>query len=148
MFAKDETQLTIFNTLAMRYQDEAYTLAYYLLGEDSRAAEATQAAFTHLYRRGKLRADGFRVEILRQILLDCRPAQRKFGGLRVNGPPSSDPQSRPILLLKEGERSAVVLVDVLGLEYAAAAQVLGCSIKQLGKLLALARLNLIRHGGC
>ncbi len=144
-----DSGLITFNTLALQTQDEAYTLAYYLLGNESGAERATQAAFDQLYRRARLPANRFRLEVLRQVMASC---QQQNQGLRkriVRTAAQTFPDSGgtealfgKLLDLKDGERGVLVLVDVLGLDYEQAAQVLGSSRKQVGKLLAQARINL------
>lgn len=137
-----ETRLSAFNTLAARCQDEAYTLAFYLLGDDARAAEATQAAFADLYRRAQPRPEDFRVEVLRRVIAHSDRAESsitKRGLVKVSG---RDALHHEILSLKTNERWAIVLVDVLGLRYEEAARVLGCSTKQINQWLTQARLNL------
>ncbi len=144
MLATTDTRLTTFNTLALHYQDDAYTLAYYLLGDESCAERATQAAFNRLYQFTGLRFERFRLEVLRRVLEYCQQkvpmsyravfhkAVRAVVGDR-------DGTLRKLMALKAGERSVVVLVDVLGLDYEETAQVMGSSKKQVSRLLAQAR---------
>ena len=145
-----DTKLATFNTLALQTQDEAYTLAYYLLGDERHAERATQAAFDQLYRSARLQADRFRFEVLRGVLDCCRrmisimpsrAGQQAYLRLKAN----RDATFEKLLSLNDNERSVVVLVDVLGLDYEAAAEVLGSSKKQVSSLLAQARLNLSRR---
>ncbi len=147
MLATMDSRLTQFNTLALHYQDDAYTLAYYLLGDEKSAERATQAAFDHLYQSAGLRFERFGTEVLRRVLEHCQKnmapsyqtvlhtAVRMVAG-------SQDSMLSKLLALKNGERSVVILVDVLGLDYEEAAQVMGSSKKQVGHLLAQARLKL------
>lgn len=126
-----------FNALALRYQDEAYTLAFYLLGQDALAAEATQAAFARVYQLRNLPADRFHLDILRAVLAGAQelPAVgRSFT--------AADDLMRRLLALPFDERSALALVDVLGLGYDLAADVLGWSQKSLAGCLGRARLGL------
>lgn len=142
-----QTQITTFNTLAMQTQDDAYTLAYYLLGDERHAERATQAAYDALFRQARLQTDQFRFEVLRRVL-DC--SQRLMRLMPRRGIPrtgahkkaQTDSTFEKLTTLNHGERSVVVLVDVLGLDYEEAAQVLGSSRKQVSRLLAQARLNL------
>jgi DNA-directed RNA polymerase specialized sigma24 family protein len=137
MHAMGQTRLSAFNSMALRYQDEAYTLAYYLIGDEKRAAEATQAAFARLYRRANASLDQFRLEVLRWVISTSRPANA------IQVPVTGRAElSQQLLKLNARERSAVVLVDVLGLNYDQASRVLGCSVKETGRLLAQARINI------
>ena len=136
MSTRTDARLITFNNLAVRFQDEAYTLAYYLLGDENRAAETTQDAFARLYQRAGLRLDKFRLEIFRWVLAH---AHSRSGVL--SRATARDELSRDLLRLNERERSVVVLIDVMGLSYDEAAEVLDCSKKQVGQLLALARIH-------
>jgi len=142
-----DSRLVAFNTLALQTQDEAYTLAYYMLGDERGAEKATQSAFNHLFKHGQLQAGRFRLEVLRGILASC---QSRSGSLLVLPKTSAAAESRDdlswkLLGLQENERAVVILVDVLGLNYIEAAHVLGGSKKQVCKLLAQARLKLGRN---
>jgi DNA-directed RNA polymerase specialized sigma24 family protein len=140
MIRNADIQLTSMNRLAEQFQDEAFTLAYYLLGDEIQAAQATQGAFAHLYQHAQGRMDQIRFEVLRWVLQHCRKAGMQFAHLTT-----SEEIVRQLLFLKEDQRSVIVLVDVLDLDYAEAAQVLHCSRKQIGKLLAQGRLSLTRQ---
>lgn len=147
------SQLDTFNHLAGYYQDDAFTLAYYLLGDEARALEVVDTAFSHLYRRmgrevaDRRSADQFRLEVLHHIFAICFEEQKMSSNVGWAGARALEALCRQLLNLKEKERAAVVLVDVLGLTYDEAAQVMGCWKKQLGKLLAQARLSLSREPG-
>lgn len=143
MIAPAELRLSHFNTLAIQYQDDVYTLAYYLLGDEDQASEATQAAFLQVYRRVGVRPDQVRLSALRWVLLQAQQ-QRRVGENQLNGS-TQDPLLRQLASLKEDEASVLILVDMLGLNYDEAAQVLGCSKKQVGKLLTHARIVLSKY---
>jgi len=142
-----DPQLITFNTLALQTQDDAYTLAYYLLGDERHAERATQAAFDQLYQRPRLPAGLFRLEVLRRVvacsqriisILPNRGVGRASQRMRA----TRDATLEKLQALDGVERSVLVLVDVLGLDYQEAAQVLGSSKKQVSRMLAQARLNL------
>lgn len=141
MAATTDKQLVMFNTLALQIQDEAYTLAYYLLGDENRAAEAIQVAFARLYQRPGLKFATFRRDVFQRVLLQCRAMS---SGVRVHlgKAGARDQVTDNLLQLNDRERAVAVLVDVLGLTYDEAASVLGCTKKETGRLLAQARLNL------
>ena len=137
--ASVETVLPSFNKLALHYQDEVFTLAYYLLGDEARAAEAAARTFESLYRPEFLfRPERFRLEALRGMLLQCR----QKSGLSVGRAAGQEGWVQRLALLAQAEREAVVLVDVLSLSYDEAALVLACSRKQITRLLAQARFHL------
>jgi DNA-directed RNA polymerase specialized sigma24 family protein len=139
MHATLESQLTRFNAMAMRYQDDAYTFAYYLLGDDGCAARVTGTAFARVSRQRKLEPANFRADILRMVLESCHAERIPVSGSRVVGDLTGKLQH-----LSFDERSAVVLVDVLGCSYDEAASVLDCSTRQVMRLLTRGRLSLGR----
>lgn len=136
MLANADVRLESFNTLALSLQDDAYTLAYYLTGDEASAAEVTQTAFENLYRRSGHPTEQIRISVLRWILENAR--EEPYASSQAI---SRDPQSRQLLDLPAYERAVAVLIDVLGYGYVSAAQVLGTSKKQTGRLLARARLH-------
>jgi DNA-directed RNA polymerase specialized sigma24 family protein len=133
-------QQKITLSLTLKYQDEAYTLAYYFLGDERRAVEAVQAAFESVRWRQGVTPDRFRREVFRSVLSASRSRER-FASI----PAAQDDLSCCLTRLEQEERSALVLVDVLGMQYAEAREVLGVSQKQLGKLVALGRMDLARQ---
>lgn len=137
-----QTRLATFNTLAASYQDEAYTLAFYLLGDEDRATEATRVAFSRLYEQLGTKLENFRTEALRWVVSVSRQSVPLFARALASKPLDSSGLIGRLLALSENERCAVVLVDILGLRYEEAAQVLGSSRKQVGSWVAQARLNL------
>lgn len=147
------SQLDTFNHLAANYQDDAFTLAFYLLGDEAHALEVAETAFARLYQRlsrevaDPRSADQFRMEMLHQVFTICCEEQGMSANMGWAGARVLDALCRQLLHLKQKERAAVILVDVLGLTYAEAAQVMGCWQKQLGKLLTQARVGLSREPG-
>jgi DNA-directed RNA polymerase specialized sigma24 family protein len=137
MSATAEMQITTFNTLAMRFQDDAYTLAYYLLADETRAAQATEAAFVRLYRWPGLRTDQFRLQILRKVVASSRKAG---GSLSMSR--QGEPLSVQMQRLNFEERAAAVLVDVLALSYEDTASAMDTTREQVARLLAQARIAL------
>lgn len=124
--------------LALQMQDEAYTFAYYLLGDEGAAEAATQAAFTNLLRKGAMRAEQFRQDVLRGVLA----GSRRFAiPVTSNANAPREDLTLALLNLPAEQRSALVLVDVLGLNYDDAASILGCSRKQFAHLLAQGRMK-------
>lgn len=127
------------NMLTLRFQDEAYTLAYYMLGNDELASEVTQKAFAGMYENFSLRMDAFKQAAMRNVLAGCRSAEMK-----ADPAATRDALNHRLLRLNTDARSAVVLVDILGLCYDEAGHILGCTQKQVGQLLAQARASLSR----
>lgn len=135
-----------FGRIAGAYQDQAYTLAFYLLGDASAAEGAAQAAFLAARRR-MIRSDRnrLRLDLFREILRACSAAQN---GARPSpgggaGNATGEEKLRGCLAgLPFEYRCALVLVDVAGLDYAEAAAVIGRPVAALQKRLALARVRL------
>ncbi len=125
-----EAHLSAFNQQVLQQQEDAYTLAFYLLGSAEAAAQAVQTAVVQTYQR-----DGHgsaRLNLLRAVLKNCLgPAIPVTGG---------DALTRGILALPQDERRTMLLVDVLGLSYVEAAQVLGTSTGRVSQWLTGARL--------
>ena len=133
--------LATYNSLVLACQDEAFTLAAYLLGDDRAADAAVQEAVTGAYRR-YLRApeSSVRLLILQQVLARCG----RSACARPVGPVEG------VHDLAVRERHALLLVDMLGLSYGEAGEVLGCSRDQVARRLARARIRIgerARQGG-
>lgn len=129
--------LTLFNQQILQCQDDAYTLAWYLLGDEAQAEAVMQAAAERAYHCFSARRANCRLQILGQVVDQCRG--------RV--PSGSGPEEAGVFAglrsLAEPERAALVLVDVLGLSYGDAAWVMGRSLKETGRLLAQARRKIM-----
>lgn len=132
-----ETQQHTPSILVQRLQDDAYTLAYYLLGSERLAEAATEASFASLNRGKAQHFDGLRRDVIRAVLTRCKQEGISVTGRRGTGDISSLLQKIAI-----DERSVVVLVDVLGLSYDEAAILLDRPKKHIMRLLAQARLHL------
>jgi DNA-directed RNA polymerase specialized sigma24 family protein len=137
-----DTQETTFESLVLHHQDEVFTLAYYILGDEERAVQAVQMAIQLVLRKSMNRAGRVRLELLRQTLWQARKVR---AGIAVQPKLAGDPLCARLALLTENERTAAVLVDVLGLSYNDAARVLDCTPRQAGKFLAQARLTISRQ---
>ncbi len=138
-----EGDRTAFAQLMEHYQSACYGLAWRLLGDADRAADATQDAFVHAYtairsyRGGVFRSWLLRItanasyDILRRQ--QRRPAgplpDPEEGAPELPDPSAVDPNAeatrselyrhldRALRLLPPDQRSAVVLCDVYGMDY-------------------------------
>jgi RNA polymerase sigma-70 factor (ECF subfamily) len=136
-----------FQRLAVQHQDFAYTLAYYLLGDEQAAASSVQSAFQVAYRESSsFRHGSFRGWLLQRVLAAClvrlaassrKPARLPTvsSGVYVDLP-------RRLLALPVECRAVIILVDLLGMNYEEAAQVAGCSPRAVGFRLARARARM------
>ncbi len=167
--------LDAFNRLVLAYQDQAYRVAYRLLGDPDAAADATQEAFLKAYRGLRtFRAGNFRAWLLRIVTNTCydalrrqrrRPSVSLDASLEEGGPgeaaawlrdpnPAANPETyaenRALAAALEAclqglppdFRAVAVLVDVEGLDYPTAAQVLAVPVGTVKSRLARARARL------
>lgn len=144
--------LDAFNLLVDRYERQAYSLALRTLGDPDAAADAAQDAFISAWQNLKhLKGQNFRAWLLRIVINGCydslrarkrRPAQSLDQMLHDEEAPLElpDPAASPedealrlelqraiqrgLETLPEDQRLALILVDVQGLDYEAAAQIL------------------------
>ena len=124
-------RLSAFNQQILQQQEEAYTLAYYLLGSAEAASQAVQTAVLQCYQQTS-RGGSQRLSLLRTVLKNSLAASIPVTGV--------DPLTRGILALPQEERRTVLLVDVLGLSYVEAAQVLGTNTSRVSQWLTGGRL--------
>lgn len=131
----DRTSMNLqaFNHLILQHQDEAYTLAVHLMGDELLAEETLEKAVAALYNGQRRLPGDFRMEILRQVTRAC------LQGGRIAGPRHL---ARILAGLSDEEKAALVLVDCLGLDYADAAAILGKTPANLATSLAQARYKM------
>jgi len=128
------TQLDDFNRQVLLCQDDAFTLACDLLGDEQEAAEVARQAFEHVFRH-KSRGISIRLAAMRRIVEDClriAPSSRKANDLLVS-------------LLPEPELLTLYLADHLLLSHAETAIVLRCSQDRIARCLALARWKIANY---
>jgi RNA polymerase sigma-70 factor (ECF subfamily) len=139
--------LPAINRLVRQHQDMVYNLAYRLLGDETAAAIATEAAFVTAMRelRG-YRAGPFGVWVLRWLVQACQPGLvRSYAHSAAVAAPAGAAGQSPVPLahclaaLPPPQRLVVALVDIAGLDYTQAAAVLGQAPAQLTRDLAAAR---------
>ena len=132
------SHLQAFNALILAYQDEAFTLACYLLSDEERASEVVQDACRETYQASCDRQTPVRSDILHRVVRSCLAlAGRSNGSSAV-----ADARRHNLALLPMDQRVLVVLVDVLGLDYCEAAQVLHKSTPFVRRKLAKGRARL------
>jgi RNA polymerase sigma-70 factor (ECF subfamily) len=171
IFEAKRGDLDAFNRLVLLYQDQAYNLAFRLLGDDPSAQDATQIAFINSYQAIKsFRGGSFRAWILRILTNACydelRRQKRKptedlnpvetESGEELEDPAwlSDDSQSpeehvtqqelekaiqKCLGALPEEFRTVIVLVDVQGMDYQEASEVVKSPLGTIRSRLARAR---------
>lgn len=168
--AKDG-DVNAFNTLVLHYQDLAYSVAYRVMGDPDRAADATQDAFIkayqklHLFREGNFKAWLMRVVTNRCYDLLKASKRRPQSSLEELTEENESPgwiadtnETRPesaqmraemasaiqrcLNNLPDDQRVVAVLCDVEGYDYAAAAEIANASLGTVKSRLNRARKKL------
>jgi DNA-directed RNA polymerase specialized sigma24 family protein len=138
MFAQKYTNLNDYNQLVLQHQEEAYTLAFYTLGDERQACETVQNAISDAFHHPS--GNNFHLRLLRRVTQLCFQMQVNTIDLSVV------PEIvRRLSALPLQERLALVLVDILGLNYAQAAMVCHQTKSQISHLLAQGRVHLLAH---
>jgi DNA-directed RNA polymerase specialized sigma24 family protein len=130
------SNLTDFNHLVIQHQEEAYTLAFYTLGDERQACETVQVAITNAFQHPA--ESNLYLGILRRITQLC--AQMPAHAIDLNIVPEI---VRKLSNLPIQERLALILVDILELNYAQAAMVCRLSKPQICRLLTQGRVHLL-----
>jgi len=125
--------LSLFNQQVLQCQDDAYTLAWYLLGDETEAEAVMQSAVQATFHCFSSNRSDCRLLILEQVVEHCW--RRKPAACS-----SAEPGiSYDIHFLTQHERVVLVLIDVLGLDYPGASFITGMPLEKIGSLLAHAR---------
>ncbi len=118
-----------FNSLILHYQDMAFSIAYRMMGDTQRAADATQDAFLTAFRRLETYLGGnFKAWLMKIVTNTCYDALRyekrrpatAFDDLTPDGmndePPIPDPTPTPEQHLQTAELSQAIqqCIDALG----------------------------------
>lgn len=170
--AAKKGDLSAFNQLVLRYQSQAYNVAYRLLGNRDAAADATQEAFLKAYQRlHQLRGNTFRPWLLRIVTNTCYDMLRQYARRPTQSlePAEEDdepdrlarwqsPEASPeeialrheihrviqegLLTLSPEHRAVVVLSDIEGLNYEEIAQALNVPVGTVKSRLSRARARL------
>jgi len=160
-------ELAAFNQLVLTYQDQAYNVAYRLLGDSDSAADAVQESFLKVYRRvDQYRGGSFRAWVLRIVTNTCydslRTNRRHIAG-RLDSdtlPPERDKRlsdlrasphdqavrrelglllTRAIMQLPPEQRAVLVMCDIEGFEYHEVAMMTGLALGTVKSRLSRAR---------
>ena len=169
--AAQRGSIDAFNELILYYQSRVYNLAYHIMHDPAAADDATQEAFISAYRSLKrFRGGSFRAWLLRIVTNACYDELRRrkrrpsvswddFGDMEEEANPhlvdgGAKPEEsmqqqelralleRAISKLPEHQRTALVLVDRLGLSYEEAAEAMGVALGTVKSRLARARTDM------
>jgi len=138
MHASWKTGLEEFNRLVMKYQDEAFSVAFYMLGNEGQAGQVVQLAVRQAFTTFKSKKPDFRIQILQLVCEGCLNSQGQTPGNRTQ----LSPLQKQMINLPGTERLAIILIDMLGLSYAQAGSILRQSPVQMRGLLTQGRLKL------
>jgi len=125
--------LTHFNQQILRCQDDAYTLAWYLLGDEAEAEAVLQKAVEAAYHCFESRQINCHLLILKQVVNQWR--ERKPVTCGSLGADIFDNQQ----IVIQQELVVLILIDILRLSYPEASIITGIPLRKIGPLLARAR---------
>jgi RNA polymerase sigma-70 factor (ECF subfamily) len=160
--------LSAFNELVVEYQSLVCNLCMRMLGQQQAAEDAAQEAFINAWRSIRnFRGDSFRAWLLRIAANLCRDELRRRGrrpsssldtALEAGMPDPQDEESLPeesalnaelrvsleaaLAELPEEQRTAIVLCDVEGLDYAEIAVAMKTSLGTVKSRIARARMRM------
>jgi RNA polymerase sigma-70 factor (ECF subfamily) len=164
--------LDCFNQLVERYQRQVYNLSLRMLGNAQAAEDATQDAFVSAFKGiGRFRGGSFRAWLLRIAANACRdqlrlmrrrpttslealPLELQFDGHAPSPEDYALRQElgeeirRALATLPADQRLAVILRDIVGLDYAEIAQATASSLGTVKSRLSRGRAKLrdyLRH---
>ena len=132
-----QADLQGFNNLVLACQDEAFTLACSILGDEGLACEVVQAVFVQVYIRRGAGDHPIPVQVLQGVIGMCRRARPSKAHAGVELIPGWH-------LLECAEQEALLLVDLLGKSYPQTALVLDKSEHEVAATVALGRYKLTR----
>jgi RNA polymerase sigma-70 factor (ECF subfamily) len=140
--------LSAYNRLILDYQDLAYNLAYWILGDEEQASQAVQDAVKVVYRKlADVPRKPFKIMLLRQVTQSCKPVLKKYGGKNAGILGSKILELRENLkALRPETRALVYLVDIEGFDYQDASTSTGIPLEGICPSLAKARMLLCRTG--
>ncbi len=130
--AAQSPALDEYNARVLACQEDAFTLACYALGDESQAVQVVEAAVRQAYWCFDGSEGRCREQILSATAEGCRRAAARLPG---------GPEQGMLAALPVEERLAVILVDVLALDYRQAAEILRRPAAQFARLLAQGRCH-------
>ncbi len=138
MSLQAESDLMRFNRLVLKFQDEAYTLSWYLFCSEEPAALAVQTAVLRLYRDFPKEEECFRTQLLFFVMQQGK-------NLRIQLPEevvSNEASGFRLNALSCQQAQMLLLVSMMGFDYQQAARVMGCSRRFVAREIATAHKTL------
>jgi len=138
-----------FARLVATHQALVYSLSYRVFGDEQAAVEAAQAGVSQAAQNiVTFRGGQFNLWLLQWVVAACREHLRTGAPGRAAPGSPAEPHTVQVLqsslcCLPLNLRMALILVDVMGLEYGQAAAVLGAPREQVALWLAQARARLV-----
>ncbi len=131
-----QADLEVFNGQVLACQEEAFTLAYSILGDEALACEVVQAVFLRVYTRRGVGGDPIPVKVLQGVIGMCRKAKptKEYAGVEII------PGWHQ---LECAEQEVLLLVDLLGKSYQHTALVMDKSEHEIAATVASGRYKLI-----
>ncbi|MCE5207181.1 MAG: hypothetical protein LLG42_02605 [Chloroflexi bacterium] len=126
-----------FNQQVLACQDDAFTLAVSILGDERLAYQVIQEVIRQVYSRQGNDDNVIAVKVLQGVILLCRQEKPSRGRDAPEWVPGWN-------LLEQSEQEAILLVDVLGKTYRDAALLLNCSECDVARYVAFGRRKLTR----
>jgi RNA polymerase sigma-70 factor (ECF subfamily) len=135
-----EGDLAAFEDLVRLLQADAYAFAWHLTRDRTLAEDVTQEAFIRAFRflkgfRGDQRFGSWLFRIVRNCAMDALRGRSRWTALTGDGPERvvADPSARieleaALATVSSEHREAFLLVEVFGLSYQEAADVLGVAV--------------------
>lgn len=131
--------LTRFNQQILQCQDDAYTLAWYLLGDEVAADAVMQKAVAAAFDCFVSGDEDCRLTVLQRVV-------EQFLRRKPAACSSAEPGIfHDLCFLADQERVVLLLIDVFGLSYPEAARIIGQTSTIIGRLLAHARWKMKDH---
>ncbi len=130
-------RLQDYNRLVLQNQDESFSLAFDLLGDELQASQVVEEAFQKEFQRSTGDRSKFRLQVLRLVVQNALK--------RVQVLPCPEIFGKAPCQLTNKEKLVCILVDCLELSYQEAALVLDIPPRSIRKTLAETRFALI-HG--
>ena len=151
-----EGDLDAFEDLVRQFQADVWCFANHLTRDRALADDVTQDAFLRAYRflgsfRGDAKFTSWLFRIVRNCAMDSLRSRKSYLAKEPPLPaPASNPETRAELQaalrgISDDHREPFLLIEVFGLSYQEAADVLGLKVGTVKSRMHRARLSLVRE---